>query len=407
MISNDYWKSWYEIQAASIGREIVFFGRSEDWVPKALKKITPSVILDNDCQYENTSYLTIEVCYPKPYLNTSRERPYVVITAGIIEGIVDELLEYGYQPGVDFSCSPDFFDYRYLEDMKSHHSRLIISSSDYNESSRARYSLNGGGLFILESDQNTIEKKVSGVFRQVLNKDNKIYAVEYQSARLMIFDLTLELIDSYDLGAPNYCGITYIPEKNVFALINASGDYISFFDADNFKCLEKYIWQEEIRGDKTSQFHMNDLAYHEGRLYFSYFSKSGAWKQGVFDGGIDSIDLNQMSNPSVQHVANLWKPHSPCFFDGNLHYLDSMRGRLYGSNNYLPLGEFQSFVRGLSSDGKYYYIGASEDMYMSERFGLMGNIILTAGIYMFDPTKKISRFFAMPHTMNVHDVIYI
>ena len=47
MTYNDYWKSWGEIKSTASGRKFVFFGRSEDWVPKAMKKISRFVAMPN------------------------------------------------------------------------------------------------------------------------------------------------------------------------------------------------------------------------------------------------------------------------------------------------------------------------------------------------------------------------
>ena len=44
---SDWWKEWHEIKTLAKDRAIVFFGRSEDWIPKALNKITPICIVDN------------------------------------------------------------------------------------------------------------------------------------------------------------------------------------------------------------------------------------------------------------------------------------------------------------------------------------------------------------------------
>ena len=83
-----------------------------------------------------------------------------------------------------------------------------------------------------------------------------------------------------------------------------------------------------------------------------------------------------------------------------------MRGRLY-LNSQMIAGEFSGFTRGLAYDGRFYYIGQSEDMYVTKRFGTAGNIMLNAGFYIFDRTSKASRFYPMLDNMNVHDLLII
>ena len=83
-----------------------------------------------------------------------------------------------------------------------------------------------------------------------------------------------------------------------------------------------------------------------------------------------------------------------------------MRGRLYTKSQEYAI-EFQSFARGLAFDGRFYYVGSSEDMYMSERFGHSSNIMLNAGFFMVDAKTKASRFFPMMENMNIHDILVV
>ena len=81
-----------------------------------------------------------------------------------------------------------------------------------------------------------------------------------------------------------------------------------------------------------------------------------------------------------------------------------MRGRLHLSNQTIA-GEFSGFVRGLAHDGIYYYIGQSEDMYISRLFGTKPSVMLNAGFYLYDTETKASRFYPMLDNMNVHDLM--
>jgi hypothetical protein len=102
-------------------------------------------------------------------------------------------------------------------------------------------------------------------------------------------------------------------------------------------------------------------------------------------------------------VEGLWKPHSPEIIQGNLFYLDSIRGRLH-LNSHVFAGEFSGFTRGLAHDGRFYYVGQSEDMYLTKRFGVAGNTMLNAGFYLFDATTRASSFYPMLDNMNIHDL---
>jgi hypothetical protein len=402
---NKYWAEWSFIKQIASSREVVFYGRSEDWIPKALKKIIPSCIVDNNKAYSHTEYKGVIVKTPSEGLYSKKTKPYVVITGGIYDGIVSELMNNGFIPGDDFSCCPDYKDFKVLEEMREHEGKLIISCSDYNEPTRARHSRMGGGLYLCDLTSGLIEKKVSGSFRQMDRRKDIIYAVEYVEGEVQAFDKDFHLVASYKLDAPNYCGIAYNETKDIFVLVNAAQDTISIHDGASLSLLERRHYSNKSDLGRSSEHHLNDVATEGESLYVSYFSHSGNWQKGVFDGGVSRFEINNIDLPPEILMSGLWKPHSPQIIDGNLCILDSMRGRFYKNTQEFS-GEFQSFARGLEFDGKYYYIGSSEDMYMSDRFGHSNNIMLNAGFYMFDPKTKASRFYSMLNNMNIHDLMW-
>lgn len=46
MAIENWWKNWQEVHALAKSRRIVLYERSEDWIPKTLRKLqTPLIIL--------------------------------------------------------------------------------------------------------------------------------------------------------------------------------------------------------------------------------------------------------------------------------------------------------------------------------------------------------------------------
>lgn len=401
-----WWLEWHDIKKIAIKREIVFYGRSEDWTQKALNKVTPSCIVDNNSLYHKKKYQEIPILNPKEGVYQKKYKPFIIITSGVYEGIISELQENGFIPGKDFSCCPDYRDFKLLDEFRVHDEKLLLTCSDYNEPTRARYSKDGGGLYLYDLASCVSEKIVSGSFRQIVVKNDNFYLVDYVACEILVLSKSFEIIRKYQLDAPNYCGLAYNESKNIFILVNTGKDIISIHSGNDFKLLDciHYSKQKEMYG--VSEHHINDVCTEGSNIYVTYFSHSGNWKKGIFDGGVSKIDLNDLSKPPVVMVQGLWKPHSPEIIDGNLCYLDSMRGRLY-TNSQQYTAEFQSFTRGLAFDGRFYYVGSSEDMYMSERFGYSNNILLNAGFFMFDAKAKASRFFPMLGNMNIHDIIVL
>jgi len=402
----DIWKSWGEISSVSVNRDIVFYGRSEDWIPKSLQKVKPSIIVDNNNKYHGQNYLDIPIGLPsKKLYENDGEKPYVIITSGVYDGIIHELINNGYIPGTDFSCCPEYRDYKILEEIREYEQDVYISCSDYNEPTNTRYSKAGGGIYRYSIGSNICKKIAIGIFRQLVQKGDFVYVLDFVENTLNKFTKKFELDNTYELDAANYCGLAYDETLNVFVLVNAGLDTISVHDGDNFKLLDSVHYSGRDHG-VTSQHHVNDVCVLNGKAYVTYFSHSGNWKKGVFDGGVSEFDLNELHTSPQVLVTDLWKPHSPEIIDGNLCFLDSMRGRLYLKTQEFAV-EYKSFARGLAFDGKYYYVGASEDMYMSERFGYTDSVLLNAGFYLYDPITHASRFYPMLDNMNIHDILIL
>jgi len=388
-------------------KRVVLYGRSEDWIPKSLTKIskTPSYIVDRNPIYKNTDYRGIKVLPPETLLDEKKEDIYIVITSGVYEGIITFLVENGFTAGINFCCSPEFRDYSLLEEIRNYEQEVIVSCSDYHDNTMTRYSRAGGGIYKYHIGPNEIERLVKGSFRQIVLAGEYLYAVEFVECKLYKLNTAFKVIAKYDLDAANYCGIAYEPRRNILILVNAARDTVSLHNADSFEMVDRLVYSDKNLNDEvTSQHHLNDVCVCDDYVYVSYFSHSGNWKKGIHDGGISEINLRDFHGKPLPVVRGLWKPHSPQLINGELCYLDSMRGRFY-TNDQVLAGEFHGFARGLAFDGRFYYIGQSEDMYMSRRFGTTHNIMLNAGFYLFDAETKASRFYPMLDNMNIHDIL--
>jgi hypothetical protein len=405
--SDALWKTWEQINEITSERTVLLYGRSEDWVHKTINRIKKPIagIIDREKRFHGTSFYDLPIM-PIEDVDDEQKNCYFVITAGEYEGIVAILEDNGYRKGDNFCCCPEFRDYKILDTFRTHDEQIVVSCSDYNDLSRARSSRAGGGLYIYETKLCKYEKVLTGSFRQLVQVNDRIYVVDYVSKKIMIVDLDLSVIESYDIDAPNYCGIAYSKTKDLIILTNAAQDTVSLHKPDSFELVDRCSYSDRVSSERTSIHHINDVTCDGDTVYVSYFSHSGNWKKGVFDGGVSQIDLNRIHEPPIQIINNLWKPHSPDIIDGTIHVLDSMRGGLYGDG----MGSFASFTgfaRGLCYNRGYYYIGQSEDMYISKRFAHGHSIMLNAGFYMYEKKSNVCRFHAMMDIMNVHDLLVI
>lgn len=404
----EWWLTWRGLRARAAGRRIVFWGRSEEWVPKCLGKLDQDLayIIDINPKFQGTEYLGLRVEPPETLFQDDRNDVYVIITTSVFDGVVQELLRQGYVAGREFSCCPEYYDFHILESMRRYQQSVIVSCSDYLNQANPRSSQDGGGLFRYQIGINECELLQKGQFRQIEQVGDYFFAVEYVDMQLVILDRNFDVIERRPLDQPNYCGLAYDPKRNVLILANATTDCLYLFEKDSFKLLETAPFSDKCEMDAKSPHHLNDVCVDGDFVYASYFSYGGAWRKGQYDGGVAEFQLDRMSQGPRPVANGLWSPHSPKIIDGNLCYLDSMRGRLH-VNSQISAVAFPGFARGLAFDGNFYYVGLSEDMYISRAFAIRDSIMLNAGFFMVDVQTKASRFYPMLRNMNIHDLLIV
>lgn len=404
-LSLQIWKTWEEINASSAGRQVYLYGRSEDWVHKALPKLVqaPAGIVDREVTYHKAPYLGLEVLPIEDVVG--RVRPFFIITAGEYSGIVATLMDYGFTPGEDFACSPDFKDYATLQDLQNTEERILFSSPDYFDPERSRGTSGGGGLFVMESLTGKYERVAKGSYRQfVLLPEGGAAAVEFVRKRIDFFDENFEIKRSLELDKANYCGLALSQKENWISTVNAGTDEIETFELTSLSHLESRKFSQHSLG---RGHHLNDCVYDEaGVLYCSFFSYSGSFKMGNFDGGIAAITPLKPREP-VQLASDLWKPHSP-FIETKgeqLWILDSMRGKLRTVDGILEV-DFPGFVRGLDEKNGLFAIGQSQNMYFAERQQNQPTMV-DSGIHLLERHSIAYRMLQTPTIMNIHQVAFL
>ncbi len=409
------WLDWSSLnRILENKKKVYFFGRSEDWVPKTLARIKKFkleiIILDNNPAYKNTSFLNCKVINPDVLKKFDFDKDYVIITAEP-DTIVPELENYKLLSERNFCCTPEIKEWGKLQEIKNNSSDIIFSSSDYFDLSKSRSSKLGGGIFVANVALQAYEKKIDGQYRQFIQHKDHYFVIEYTKKEVHVFDNKFKIIQKYNLDQtkkqdekPNYCGITYLPQKNCFYVANAATDEISIYDDNNFKFIDKIIFSNKSKEIVDGQCHINDLTSLGSNLLVTYFSRSGLWRKGIYDGGVSEIEID--TNKINDLISNLNQPHSPEVIEGQVYVLDSLNKSLYHGTK--KISKFTGFVRGLSFDGNYFYIGQSEDMYLSRDMDIgsdKNNTMCNAGIFQFDINRNISRFLSIPDVMNIHDIL--
>lgn len=402
------WKTWSEIEEAREGRSVLLYGRSEDWVHKAIASldVTPVAIADQNWTHHGTTFRDLPVVHFETLDDLSEL--FIVITAGTFGGIVDRLTSLGLRPGMDFALSPDFQDYAALMEVKTMDLQILISSSDYQVRERARSSELGGGLYVLSTASGSLTRVYRGSTRQVTRIDpERIAVIEHEEKKILIFRNDFSIEKSIPIDFANACGVAFDEKTGQLLVANSRDDEVVVFDIDNGRITNRFPFgSPRTRGGH----HLNDLAFADGFLFSSFFSWSGFYMQGVFDGGVAAWDLRDPKPSPVLVISDLWKPHSPAIVNGQLFVLDSMRGELR-SGSPITYQKFNAFIRGIDVAGDVFAIAQSENMYVSEIVSDQGlTSLANAGVNItlqFGRGSQIARFTPTPKLMNIHDLLIL
>ena len=400
-----FWQDYSFLKNLDKSKKVILYGRSEDWIPKFLRKINfkPYAICDNDKSLEGTNFYDIQVLHTDKILKKKDSSLFFVITSGSYSSIINDLEEKGYKAGTDFICSPDFKDFAYLDFVRSMSGEILFSSSDFSIKQRAtRYSPRGGGLFNIKFNEVEVEIKkiIDGSFRQFCKFKNNIASI-CDDGNIYVLNDKCEIIEKLNVKMSNLCGIDFIEEKNLFILSSQTQDIIFLIDAKTKKIVDQIKFSELSGDHKKSFHHINDLVYFENNIFITFFSFCGSWKEGIYDGGLARINIDTKKVDLIYN-QNL-QPHSPAIIDGEIAYADSGNQKLILGRHKKELN-FSGFIRGLREFESFIFLGQSENMYISRLLKLGKLIDITPGIFIIDYDNNSKRFLPLLGVSNIHDI---
>jgi hypothetical protein len=231
-----YWIKWSELnnKINNLNRSVVFYGRSEDWIPKAIKKInykkSKLTICDNNRNFDNTVFHEINVRHIN-FFKKNIKKFFFVITTSRYQLVIKDLIKNKLQAGIDFVCLPDFYDFANLVKMRSSKGTILFSSPDDTIKKATRYSSRGGGLFLLRFSENEtkIEKIYNGTFRQIVKNKNFYYCAEHTEGNVYVLDKKFKLKKIHKLKINSLCGIDYCPDRELLFCVSSITDIVYIY----------------------------------------------------------------------------------------------------------------------------------------------------------------------------------
>jgi hypothetical protein len=396
--TEEAWLTWSEINQIQKRRKLVFFGRGE-WMEKSLPYLVEpaAFVVDNNRYEQGQVEAGLNIYSPERLKTEDPESIFVIITTNSFPDVDQQLRSYGFAPGIHYCVSPSLKNFQVTSRVHGHRQIVHFTCSDQPD--------RGGGLY--SYDLATREKTLllRGHCHGIAQSGSQIALVDdLVGVRIMNPDLqTVKIIDMPGKSRPH--GIAICPQRN-WLFVNFSGrDAIGIYDIESGAFMGEIPLSEKFQKTGVAQHHINDCCVYGDYLYVSMFSASGNWKIGMYDGCIMQFDID--SRNCLGPVANdLWMPHTPIVINGVLHYCDSMRG-IVSDTTWRAMTQFSGFVRGITYDGVYYYIGQSAHRYIDRRAETTNNISLDTGIFLVDAVNKVTKFFSIPDLTDINSVIFV
>ena len=208
----------------------------------------------------------------------------------------------------------------------------------------------------------------------------------------------MNIVDSFDLTRRHCTGIAV--NKDFIIILSSADDAIIFYDKNTFHIVKEIAFgNKSFKGN--GDYHINDCWLDTKNLYLTYFSKTGFWRNEIFDGGISVLDIESDIIEEIQ--SNLFQPHSPIVHDGELYFCESTNGRLFRGSN-TCIFENNSFLRGITFKGAMTIFGQSETLYL-KRMKNKQYLQMNSGIHILNENSKIVRFFPTLGIKNIHQII--
>ena len=368
---------------------------------KFLKNFDKSKILyivDNNKSLWTTKFEGIEVKNPKK-LKGLKNTEVIVMTTSFTD-VIKQIKDINQTLTVKV-CDylKDLINIEILQNLKK---KLLISSGLPPN----KIKNSGGGLYEIQlrGSEWSIKKVYSGTVHGVIKIDNQ-FAISDSTNGIILLDKKYKIKkkSKYPLNTRAH-GIAYDKKKNYFYVACSNTDKIKIFDG-NLRYVDTISISNKFEIYKSPQHHINDLYVMDGFLYVSMFSLSGHHKRNIYDGGVCEINLETKKIQNKLY-GSLTMPHSIKYINENFVILDSLKGNLVVGNNIVAT--FSGFSRGLSFDGKYYYIGQSRNRNYSLINNKKSNVSIDNTILIYDEKKKISRNLLLPYNISeIHEVLVV
>lgn len=349
--------------------------------------------VDNEKKLWGQTFQGCPIYPPDKLKEFDKDKIFIIICTTFYTEVKEQLENMGYEIGIHFGYSPLLRSIIAYEKLSQGSTKLLISAYG-----------TGGGLYILNSRNGVNKKLHDGNFRGIKKIEDRIYAVKESEGIYCLDANTLDIKNVYNLkNFTNALGIVYCEKQSRFYIAISGRDEILVVDSINMKEIERISFSNKFNGNNKEFHHLNDLLIFEDSLLVSMFSRSGFWRQNIYDGCLIEYDLKKRQIAGTL-MSGLVKPHTIKLFEDDIYLIDSFRGMVMrGSNN--VMAEFNGFIRGLEKDDSRYYIGQSKNRHIEESYRNNKATMSNCGVIIYLADEKVYRLIDIPQANDIYDII--
>ena len=351
-----------------------------------------SFVLDNDDRKWNTVFRGKDVKNPEILNDLNKDEFFIVICCEDYNGVKEQLEKLGFIESKHFGISVLLKNHFAFDTINKSSEQLLVTVTGKN-----------GGLYLLNTRSGSYNIVHKGSMRGITVVDDFIWIVTDREG-LWKLDFNLNILvkfENIDFYQP--CGLTFDVKSNSFFVANTGTDEIFVIDANNGVVTKKIPLSDRYSITGKEQHHINDLIIINNSLFVSMFSKSGFWRNDIYDGGIKIYDLTKDMFCS-DFYTELIKPHSIECFEDKIYYCDSFNGIVYRGTSEI-IGKFHGFLRGIEKNGDLLYVGQSRNRHTDESFRLDHPTNINTGIIIYLIKDKIYRFVNINDVTDIYGII--
>lgn len=396
------WITWEKLDSLIYDNDFVIFGQGV-WADQLMAKThkSPLFIVDNNKLYTTSEFnLNKKVkVFDVSALSKIKKGTVILICTTSYEVVAEQLKSLGFSVGIDCFISPSLYDFKLANKLKTLQRQFLIACSDLEVKDS---DTTGGGLYKYNLGSKEYLKVFSGRIMDIQRIDNK-YLISEESSGIFELDRDFNLVNSY-LTPQNtkIHGLAYNSDEELLYVANTTLDKVMILDLNKGHYVDEIVISSPLSNDEYCRHHITDLFYNNGKLHIAMYSLSGFWKDGIYDGGVKIFDT-KLKQCLANVFNDLWLPHSVKMVDGRLVVCDSRRGQVYhGTNN--VVSSISGFVRGVTFDRDFYYLGQSEQFYF-DTLNKDDYCYINCGIHILDKNSKLKRFESLDGLSNIQSIV--